>query len=149
MKAASRDKELESSIRKAVELHGHLGPFLVIGVRIGNLAKNILTLSAKENSGLLATVATPPTTPFTCTIDGIQTATRCTVGNGKLRIRDSKGKMFASFKCEDTSQTLTVTVNPDLVKQLMKKMSEGVTSEELAKQVATMPESELFIVEKD
>jgi len=149
LKAIIKDRELESAIRKAVELHGHLGPFVVIGVRMGNLAKNILEPDAKDMSGFLVTLTTPLAIPFSCAIDGIQATTRCTIGNQKLRVQDSNERMFASFKCENRNQTLSVTVNPDLVKQLMKKISEGVSSEDLAQQIVAMPESHLFIVEKE
>jgi formylmethanofuran dehydrogenase subunit E len=148
LKATNRDRELESAICKAVELHGHLGPFVVIGVRMGNLAKNILKPDAKDVSGFLVTLTTPLAIPFTCAIDGIQATTNCTVGNQKLRIQDSNDTIFASFKCENANQTLSVTVNPDLVKQLMKRMAEGASSEELAQQIVAMPDSHLFIVEK-
>jgi formylmethanofuran dehydrogenase subunit E len=148
LKATSRDKDLESAIRRAVELHGHLGPFLVIGVRIGYLAQKTFKQDTKGICGFLITLTTPPAIPFTCAIDGIQATTRCTVGNQRLRIRNSDNGMFASFKCDSVDQTLSVTVNPGLVKELMRRMSEGVSGEELAQQIVAMPETHVFIVEK-
>jgi formylmethanofuran dehydrogenase subunit E len=76
--------ELTSLIKKAADLHGHLGPFLVIGVRMGSLAKKILNANAEENNEFRVTARLPLLTPFTCIIDGIQATTQCTVGNQKL-----------------------------------------------------------------
>jgi formylmethanofuran dehydrogenase subunit E len=84
--------ELASLIKKAAGFHGHLGPFLVIGVRMGSLAKKILNVNAGENNKFRVTARLPLLTPFSCVIDGIQATTQCTVGNQKLRIENSQAK---------------------------------------------------------
>ncbi|HLE75547.1 MAG TPA: FmdE family protein, partial [Candidatus Bathyarchaeia archaeon] len=38
-------KELKLAIDNAQKLHGHLGPFLVLGVRMGIIAKKALSVS--------------------------------------------------------------------------------------------------------
>lgn len=138
----------ESVLDDAVKLHGHLGPFLVIGVRMGNYAKRLMKLGVEECSGLRVDVRVPLSTPFSCTIDGIQTTTKCTVGNQKLVIEDSPKEMTATFSVRNSSVTLHVSVDSDVVAELMRKISEGVACEELAAQVASLSEDQLFRIEK-
>jgi len=66
------DHDLILEIRNAENLHGHLGPFLVIGVRIGMLAKGISNANTWESNKLRVTARLPLLTPFSCILDGIQ-----------------------------------------------------------------------------
>jgi formylmethanofuran dehydrogenase subunit E len=142
------DAKLITLMEKAAEFHGHLGPFLVIGVRMGNIAKRILKPNIRENNRLQATVKIPLLTPFSCILDGIQTATQCTVGNQKLKIENSQKEITAHFELKNLNRALKVSVNPKIIGELMKKISEGSTNKELAWNIANMPESQLFTIEK-
>jgi len=139
--------ELDAVLRKAEDFHGHLGPFLVIGVRMGLVG--VRELGVNKNDGLQVTAMTQPFIPFSCVIDGIQVATHCTIGNKKLRLKDSS-RISASFKFSDEKQVI-VTVNPTMLERLKGKLlSKDISSEEaqkLAENVASMPEEELFIIE--
>jgi formylmethanofuran dehydrogenase subunit E len=140
------DRALE--IRNAEKLHGHLGPFLVIGVRIGSLAKKILNVNAGENNKLRATARLPLLTPFSCILDGIQATTQCTVGNQKLRTENSKAKIIVYFEQQNLDKALRIHVNPKIIDWLKNRYSEGASNEELAREIASMPESQLFIMKK-
>jgi len=140
--------ELTSLIKKAADFHGHLGPFLVIGVRMGTLAKKILNVNAEENSVLRITARLPLLTPFSCILDGIQVITQCTVGNQKLRIEHSQAKVIVYFERKNSHKALRIHVNPKIIKELKDRYSEGASNEELAREIASMPESRLFIIEK-
>lgn len=69
-------------------LHGHLGPFLALGVRAGLRAIEILGRSPME---MLATVFLVRRVPYTCFLDGVQITTGCTLGKGNLRVLDGEG----------------------------------------------------------
>ena len=140
----SGQQELALAIRDAEKLHGHLGPFLVIGVRMGKMAQRIL--SAREDDKLRAYARIPVLTPFSCILDGIQVTTGCTVGNQRLSIENSK-EIAVRFELE-RHRALSVCVNPRAVKELMGKISGGASNEELAWEIARMPEDRLFSVEK-
>jgi len=43
---------------------------------------------------------------------------------------------------------LKTRVNPKIIEELKNKISEGVSNEELAREVALMPENQLFMIEK-
>ena len=142
------EEKLTSAIKNAEKLHGHLGPFLVIGVRMGKTVKRIPNLNAVEHKELEATAKIPLLTPISCIIDGIQTTTHCTVGNQKLKIENSQKEIAVNFKLQNSNRKLKVLVNPKIVEKLMNRISEGASNEELAWEIARMPESQLFTIEK-
>jgi len=69
------DKLLEG----AVQFHGHLGPFLILGLRAGLLGIDYL---GKDYFELKAKVKTTLHPPRSCIIDGIQFISGCTTGKG-------------------------------------------------------------------
>jgi hypothetical protein len=140
----SDQQELTSAIRDAEKLHGHLGPFLVIGVRMGKIAKRVL--SAKEEDKLRACARIPVLTPFSCILDGIQVATSCTVGNQRLSIENSKD-IAVRFELEH-GRAISIYVRREAVEELLGKISEGAPNEQLAGEIARMPEDRLFSLEK-
>ena len=142
------NKEILSLIQNATKLHGHLGPFLVIGVRMGDMAKRHLGLDDKSSRNLQASVKTPLCTPFSCVIDGIQAATSCTVGNQKLKIENSTKEISARFGLQSSDKTVKISVNPKVVDTLSEQMSKGVSIEQLAAKIARMREEQLFVLEK-
>jgi formylmethanofuran dehydrogenase subunit E len=147
-KKSKISEESTSLIEKAADFHGHLGPFLVIGVRMGSLAKKILNLNAEGNNKLRVTARLPLSTPFSCIIDGIQATTQCTVGNQKLRIKNSQAKIIVDFEQQNLDEELRIHVNPKTIEKLKNRYSEGASNEELAGEIASIPESQLFIIEK-
>jgi formylmethanofuran dehydrogenase subunit E len=141
-------KETRLLIENAVKLHGHLGPFLVIGVRMGEIAKRHLKVDEKNSRGLQANIKTPLSTPFSCVIDGIQATTSCTVGNQKLKIEKSMKEIIGRFKLQSSDKTVKVSVNPKLVKNLTEEMSKRADSEKLAAKIAHLKEEQLFVLEE-
>lgn len=143
------DTELMHSIKKAADFHGHLGPFLVLGVRMGLIG--VRELGVKENDEMLrVTAMLKHSVPFSCVVDGIQVATKCTIGNKRLRLRNFSG-IAAKFELQ-TKEQLTITVNPTAFDRLKNELlAENVPPEEvrqLAQHVASIPEKELFIIRR-
>ena len=139
------EEKLMSAIRTAEKLHGHLGPFLVVGVRMGKTAKKVL--GVKGNDKLQAEVTVPLLTPFSCVLDGIQATTNCTIGNQKLRIKNSKKEIAVNFTL-DSTKAIKMSVKPEIVQKLMNRISEGASNEELAREIAQIAENLLFTIEK-
>lgn len=142
------EEELELTLKEAEKFHGHLGPFVVIGVRMGKTAKRILNSTDSENDALHVTVEVPLLTPFSCVLDGIQITTQCTVGNQKLKIKNSTKEITAHFQNVETGKTLTISVNPEITETLMNKLSQGFPNGKLALEIARTPENQLFTIEK-
>ena len=142
-------QELEDTIEKAVDFHGHLGPFLVLGVKMGLIGIRELEV-IKGNPKLRVTVMTKPSVPFSCVIDGVQAATQCTLGNRKLRLRNSTKSVSAKFQILE-GNIVTVTLNPAKQEELEKLLSKHASFQEMekiARNVVSMPEKELFEVKK-
>jgi formylmethanofuran dehydrogenase subunit E len=79
----------QSLVEKAKELHGHICPFVVLGLRASEIALERLGLaraSEKETIGeeILAIVECN-----NCFTDGVQVATGCTLGNNSLIYPDT------------------------------------------------------------
>jgi len=142
MEADQRDLKL--IIGKAQDFHGHLGPFLVMGVRMGLAAMEYFG----ESIGLKVSVKVPLSPPFSCVIDGIQASTKCTVGNRKLSFKNSSRTISGLFTAHDAPKALNVRVLPEAIDDLTEKLSSGVSVEKLAWDTACLPIDRLFVVEK-
>jgi len=144
----NENENLVLEIRNAENLHGHLGPFLVIGVRIGMLAKGISNANTWESNKLRVTARLPLLTPFSCILDGIQATTQCTVGNQRLTIENSQAQIIVYFKQQNSNNALSVHVNPKILDEIKNRYSKGASNEELAWEIASMPENDLFTIEE-
>jgi len=71
------------SIDDAAAFHGHKGPFLVIGYRVGECA--VKKLQPEDEFDLITTVFIPLKTPYSCIIDGLQCSTKCTLGKWNIK----------------------------------------------------------------
>ena len=143
------EQELEGLVKAAVGFHGHLGPFLVLGVRMGLIGLRELQTS-RGDSKLQATAALERVVPFSCTIDGIQVSTQCTVGNGKLKIQNAKNRFSARFQLNH-KRKVTVTFKAaklDELKKALPKKAHAYKTIQLARMIASLPERELFTIEQ-
>jgi formylmethanofuran dehydrogenase subunit E len=142
-------EELDTLLEKAVEFHGHLGPFLVLGLRMGVVGLRELNVERGDRR-MRVTAKLKYSIPFSCAVDGLQIATKCTMGNKKLTITDYAG-VAANFKLEDGKQ-VNVSVKSAFFGMLKRKLaSESVPNKEvrkLARLVASNPEEGLFTVNR-
>lgn len=76
-----------ATLSYAARFHGHLGPWLVLGLRAGTFAARKLRASPFR---LRACVLCPSRPPYTCFVDGIQVGCGCTIGKCNLRVRRSR-----------------------------------------------------------
>jgi formylmethanofuran dehydrogenase subunit E len=147
----SEEPELAEKIAKAVDFHGHLGPFLVIGVRMGIIGMRELGLRSNRDDKLRVTAHLKYSIPISCIVDGLQTTTKCTIGNQKLKLIDSSD-IAAEFALHNGKE-VTITVNPatcdKLKSQLLPEKKHSKEVERLAWQIASMPEKDLFIIRRN
>jgi formylmethanofuran dehydrogenase subunit E len=127
--------------KRVVEFHGHLGPFLVLGLRAGLLANSML---GKDCFKMSAVVATDPNPPYSCLIDGVQFVTGCTMGKGNIKFRKSKNTYMLFLKGE---KKLKLDLKPDVLNSIRNASSEK-DSENLALKLLTKSVDELFVVGK-
>jgi len=141
---------LKNLIEEASDFHGHLGPFLVIGVRMGLIGLRELELK-KGAEKLQVRALLKYSVPFSCVLDGIQVTTGCTLGNQKLTLKNSPG-IEAEFLLPNKKQ-VTVTVNQTTFNKLKNKLlSEKIPDheiQELAQVMVSIPEKDLFVVRRE
>ena len=91
--------------QKAVDFHGHSCPGLAYGVRASVIALEKLAVERSSDEELLAIVETD-----SCSIDGIQVITGCTLGKGNLIFKDH-GKTAFTFVLRKSGKAIRVIIN--------------------------------------
>lgn len=71
------------TLKDAARFHGHLGPYLVLGLLAGELA--LKRLQCKKYFGLSVKVFGANKKPKSCLIDGLQLSTGATYGKGNIK----------------------------------------------------------------
>ena len=140
MKAVDPEKvSLEEMLDQAVEFHGHLGPYLVLGIRMGLFALRELSSSGYE--GIEALVKTGDVPSLSCLLDGIQVSTGCTMGKGNIR-SVPLGRAEADFSTRVGE--VTIRVKGEIVAEIKSWRERYATLEEIARSISTRPDEELF-----
>jgi formylmethanofuran dehydrogenase subunit E len=116
------DEELE---RRAVEFHGHGGPFMTVGLRMGLFVLG--HLDCKGWFDLSCRVALRWRSPDSCVIDGIQSSTGCTMGKRNIEAVEGDG-ISATFTSRGRSVTLS------LRKEVLDKVRSGLEDEEATRE---------------
>jgi formylmethanofuran dehydrogenase subunit E len=136
-------EDLACLLEKAKDFHGHLGPFLVVGVRVGLRGLRELQ-TRKENLDVSAKARLTYSVPYSCILDGIQVATGCTIGNRRLTYENSPNPMVLFQNRAGTA--VTVSILPEAIDELIRQLAKDVPAEEAAQKAAAMAEEELFKV---
>jgi len=148
----SSNEEITVDIHNAVRLHGHLGPFLVIGVKMSRTALERLTINKKNKDKLQVKTFLESKVPFTCTLDGVQATTNCTFGNRKLIQEETNtSDIKAIFYIKDTKNQVTIQLKEKITQELTEKLRKAADKEkvqtQLAGEIAAMPIEDLFLIE--
>jgi len=122
------DKEL---LEKAVRLHGHLGPFLVLGLKMSLRAKKILGQKPEW-----CAVETVNRKPYLCAVDGIKTV----MESDAVTVREGEG-LAVKFSGANSKEAII-----RVKKALVKKYAEGPWEkcEEYAYEVIRSDDKQLF-----
>jgi formylmethanofuran dehydrogenase subunit E len=102
-----RSQDLEGLLRQTEHLHGHLCPFVSLGVKAGQYAMTVLN---RKNTGMEEIVALVECN--NCFTDGIQMATGCTFGNNALIFKDL-GKTAVTVARREDGQAVRLVVRPE------------------------------------
>ena len=142
-------EDLRDTLVRAAQFHGHLGPFLVVGVRMGRFALEGLKVESShgdaESLAVIAETGTKP--PVSCIIDGIQWSTGCTVGNGKIAVEDlgKPSARFSSGGCE-----LRIALRDQVLRRIQSSLELHPSDfQDLNEEITALPESELFQVNQE
>lgn len=128
-------------VRGAVEFHGHLGPFLVLGLKAGLLANLLL---GKDCFKTKAVVMTEPSPPNSCFVDGVQFVTGCTMGKGNIELR--KGKNVSVLFSRE-NRKLRLRLKKEIL-DYVRNISSEEASKEASLNLLDRPACELFQIDK-
>lgn len=128
---------IKDMVERGIKLHGHSGPYLNLGIRMGLLALD--QLDAKGYFGLSTEVELEYRTPMSCLIDGLQISTGCTMGKGNIKVKNNPAPIKVTIKSEQ--KTITVTIKPEIYQLMDFKKN---TDEDLAEKILKMGDRELF-----
>ncbi len=135
---------MDETLLKIKEFHGHLGPFAVIGYRMGLAANRELGESAMKKR---AVVYSGRKTPMSCMIDGIQLSSGCTMGKGNISVED-KGEPRSMFSNREGTVSVEISLQEKVHDIIKEKMTSWEAGDQLAIMVYSMPEEELLQIRK-
>ncbi|KYC46074.1 MAG: FmdE, Molybdenum formylmethanofuran dehydrogenase operon [Candidatus Methanofastidiosum methylothiophilum] len=144
MKVTTMDFDNMSSkelSKRLSEFHGHLGPYLVLGAKMGLYAKKTLSSSPFEIS---AEITMPLKPPLSCTIDGIQFTSGATTGKANLKVSDGLPIKIVFYKENDG----IVIVPKQNILEIIRTRVGHEDLEMLAEQIMEKDYTELFEVQK-
>jgi formylmethanofuran dehydrogenase subunit E len=102
--------DIDELIERGTHLHGHLGPFLIAGIRMGLLALELL--DSPGYFGIEAESQTGTITPLSCLTDGVQIGSGCTLGKGNIRVTDER-RPRVHFS-DETGKRVTIELRPSI-----------------------------------
>lgn len=127
-------------LKTAVGFHGHLGPYLVLGLLMGEYALKII--QAQPYFGLEVKIWGAKNKPKSCLIDGLQLSTGCTYGKGNITKYDGK-IIKADFLNCDTRKKITISLKETALKKL-ESAKDHSCAEKIAREFYKTPTEELF-----
>ena len=127
--------DVAALIERGTKLHGHLGPFLVAGIRMGLLA--LRELGSPGYFGLRAESEAGSKTPLSCLNDGVQIGSGCTAEKGNLEIV-AAGKACVRFISDDGGE-ITIELRPEMADSFCR-----VDPIDRAREIMSLSDEELF-----
>jgi|SRR3989338_1296415 len=131
---------LKIQLKTAVDFHGHLGPYLVLGLLMGEYA--LKKIQAQPHFGLEVKVWGAKDKPKSCLIDGLQLSTGCTYGKGNITKYDGKVIKAGFLNC-DTRKKITISLKETVLKKL-KSVKNHSSAEKIAREFYKTQSGELF-----
>jgi formylmethanofuran dehydrogenase subunit E len=145
----------------AIQLHGHLGPALVFGCRVGMAALD--TIGAQGYFDVEVTAQGPfAKPPQSCILDGLQVSTGATLGKRNLHVVEAEEYIF-TVKNKRTNAAVEIRPTPELLKLMWLRLesdnhdnddhkndanAEMRRVEALARQILAMEQEKLITLKK-
>ncbi|HIH00748.1 TPA: formylmethanofuran dehydrogenase [Thermoplasmata archaeon] len=133
----------EEILGRISEFHGHLGPFVVVGYRMGEVANRLLGADAFAKTAIALTGGKPPRS---CMIDGIQLSSGCTIGKGTIGVID-QGEVASIFLSKKGGRQVRISLRADRLEEITSTPHESM--EGLARKLFSLKDDELFEVENE
>jgi formylmethanofuran dehydrogenase subunit E len=128
----------DEALRRISEFHGHLGPFVVVGYRMGEVANRLLGADVFAKTAVALTGGKPPRS---CMIDGIQLSSGCTIGKGTIGVID-QGEVASIFLSKEDGRQVKISLRAVRLEEISSASNEGM--EGLARKLYSLTDEELF-----
>ena len=128
-------------LSKAIEFHGHGGPFMVVGLRMGLMALEKLDANGWFDLSCRARLHWGP--PDSCVLDGIQISTGCTMGKHNIEVEDHDGIVVEFTK---GNRILGISLRPKVLERIrgaLTSKSEDVVKSMMS-ELAEASEGDIF-----
>ena len=129
----------EELLERASEFHGHGGPFMVVGLRMGLEALRRLGASGWFDVRCRVELNWRP--PDSCVIDGIQVSTGCTMGKRNIEVSDAEGIAAEFNKGEEH---LRMVLRNEVLDRMRRTLATGEGAAPLVEEIAKADPSDLF-----
>lgn len=134
----------ENDLKLAKSFHGHLGPFLALGMVMGSHA--LAALKARKHFGVHVIVHCSPKPPMSCIVDGLQLSTGATYGKRNIDLVPSE-QIMVEVCNTDTGERLCMMVKESAVERMQGWLNEA--GDEGAARIVLSHSDELFEVVKE
>ena len=106
----------------ANELHGHLGIYAIVGVKMGIRAREYFNIGVDDIVAVSYAGSQPP---ISCMNDGLQVSTGATIGHGLISVAEGEPvRPEASFSFKN--KTIRLKLKPAYAQQIRKDVEEGI-----------------------
>jgi formylmethanofuran dehydrogenase subunit E len=128
---------------RGIEFHGHGGPFMVLGIRMGLVALERLDAHGWFDLRCLAKLRWAP--PDSCVLDGIQISSGCTMGKHNVYVEEQDGIAAEFAKGE---RVLEIRLRQEILDRIRGVLAskDADCAKSLISELIEAPEAEIFIV---
>lgn len=127
-------------LEAAIKFHGHLGPWLVMGLILGEFG--LKKIKAEKYFGLKIDAKLPFRKPVSCFVDGLQLSSGCTLGKRNIRVSNNKN-VAVKFTCLKSRKNIILGIDKEILRQL-KNLKTHRESEDFAHRIYRKKPEELF-----
>ncbi len=112
-------KKLNETLEKLKNFHGHIGPYVLIGYKMGQIANKELGRDPFCKNAVIFTGNSPP---ISCIVDGVQLSSGCTLGKGNIIVKNEnlpKAEFSNKF-----GKKISIELNGEIRKEIDKTVTQ-------------------------
>lgn len=130
--------DLPAELEALKRFHGHLGPYAVIGYRMGQIARS------KFPQRIYAVAHSGTKRPLSCLADGVQFSSCCTLGKNNISLREDDQ---ARAEFSDGTGHLEIATLPE-VRSYIEANTTHETEERISMELYNTPDDKLFVIKE-
>ncbi|MBZ0258381.1 formylmethanofuran dehydrogenase subunit E family protein [bacterium] len=133
-----------ATLNQLERFHGHVGPFVAMGARMGEYA--VTHYDIPRYFGLTVNVECPASPPHSCLIDGLMVGTGATMGKRNIILKDAE-QIRVVVENDDTGEQAIFTIKPEVIEQLKQWEISAVPVDKRGRDTFKKTAEELFNIE--